>query len=228
MAEEQARFAGSVRDWKERLDKLNQLRERPVLRAPTGTKWRLARRLTGPFRTPLLALLYVVVATLGLLLALSPIAAVFIPSWLLPHLVLWAVSLPLGLQSSLDAFRLLFLIQVLSSALWLLRERKRDPSTVVRDLLRAKAQEIAVILEPKYIVFGHTHEPDLVKLKEDVKYFNTGTWTRIFSHEERWLREEKELSFLQILPDKSKTKARLLKWEGSASEAKLLYLFSTE
>ena len=72
---------------------------------------------------------------------------------------------------------------------------------------------------------GHTHEPDLWPLDEGAHYFNLGTWTKVFSQEDRVIREEKELTFLRILPSDKGPKSRLLKWEGQRGEARLAYIF---
>ena len=73
---------------------------------------------------------------------------------------------------------------------------------------------------------GHTHDPDLLHLPNDGLYLNTGTWTKVFSDEDRVFREEKELTFVRIVDTPKGLKAKLLKWEGRLGEARLAYVFA--
>ncbi len=55
------------------------------------------------------------------------------------------------------------------------------------------------LLNVKYIVMGHTHDANLQQLGNSREYFNTGTWTKVFSEEEMLIREECEFIFVQGL-----------------------------
>jgi len=91
-----------------------------------------------------------------------------------------------------------------------------------------KADKIREILGIEYIIFGHTHDPDLRGLPEDKKriseYVNSGTWTIVFSGEERLLREEKEFAYVQILKQPH-VKMELLKWKDDLGQGERVNLF---
>ncbi|MBN2591946.1 MAG: metallophosphoesterase [Sedimentisphaerales bacterium] len=75
------------------------------------------------------------------------------------------------------------------------------------------------------IVFGHTHDPDIRIVTSDCKYFNIGTWTTVFSEEERILREAKQFAFLWIKEDNGKPHATLFRWNDYLKEPERLKLF---
>jgi len=91
--------------------------------------------------------------------------------------------------------------------------------------------EIQKTLGVKYVVLGHTHDPDLKGLPNDKErigeYVNSGTWTKVFSEEERLLREEKEFVYVQILK-KPKPKMELLKWNDKLGEGERVNLFEVK
>ncbi len=91
-----------------------------------------------------------------------------------------------------------------------------------------RARKIQDLLGVKYIVFGHTHDPDLRGLPSDSErkgeYVNSGTWTKVFSEDERLLREEKELVYVQILK-RDEPKMELLKWKDELGEGERVNLF---
>lgn len=73
---------------------------------------------------------------------------------------------------------------------------------------------------------GHTHDPQLCPLKDDLReYFNTGSWTKVFSEDERLIREDVELVFLQGIRTGKDLKLRLMEWDDAAGEPRLLKLF---
>jgi len=92
----------------------------------------------------------------------------------------------------------------------------------------SKAREIQDILGVKFIIFGHTHDPDLRGLPSDKErtgeYINSGTWTIISSEEERLLREEKEFAYIEVLKE-PKQKIELLKWKDELGKGERLNLF---
>lgn len=80
----------------------------------------------------------------------------------------------------------------------------------------------------RYVVFGHTHEADLLSLPYGIRaeYANSGTWTRIFSTNpaEKLLHEEQESVFVQILKDEG-NKIELMKWRDDLRESERVKLF---
>jgi UDP-2,3-diacylglucosamine pyrophosphatase LpxH len=91
-----------------------------------------------------------------------------------------------------------------------------------------KAKKIQEIFEVKFVIFGHTHDPDLRGLPNDKErvseYVNSGTWTKVFSEGERLLREEKEFVYVQILKQ-PKPKMELLKWKDELGQGERVNLF---
>jgi hypothetical protein len=93
--------------------------------------------------------------------------------------------------------------------------------------LLCMAVRIAVILSRHglavpYLVFGHTHNADVVKLPRrpelsfDQWYVNTGTWTQVLSEEERLIRDRKQFTFFEIVPGEEQSRPRLWHWNDDA------------
>ena len=117
----------------------------------------------------------------------------------------------------------LFIFAILGGSY--LINRLRRPSVEGFSTLANRAAEIGRLMNVPCVTMGHTHEVDLQVFENGTEYFNTGTWTKVFGEDEdRLLREESELVFLQITrqPD---TSAKLLKWENGANEPRLVMLF---
>jgi UDP-2,3-diacylglucosamine pyrophosphatase LpxH len=93
-----------------------------------------------------------------------------------------------------------------------------------------RAGKIQKTLGVKNVVFGHTHDPDLRGLPNDRnragEYVNSGTWTIVFSEEERLLREEKEFVYVQILKQPS-LQMELLKWKDELGKGQRVNLFES-
>jgi UDP-2,3-diacylglucosamine pyrophosphatase LpxH len=93
-----------------------------------------------------------------------------------------------------------------------------------------RAKKIQKTLGVKNVVFGHTHDPDLRGLPSDRdrtgEYVNSGTWTIVFSEEERLLREEKEFVYVQILKQPN-LQMELLKWKDELGEGQRVNLFES-
>jgi UDP-2,3-diacylglucosamine pyrophosphatase LpxH len=93
-----------------------------------------------------------------------------------------------------------------------------------------RAKKIQETLGVKNVVFGHTHDPDLRGLPSDRdrtgEYVNSGTWTIVFSEEERLLREEKEFVYVQILKQPN-LQMELLKWKDELGEGQRVNLFES-
>jgi UDP-2,3-diacylglucosamine pyrophosphatase LpxH len=85
------------------------------------------------------------------------------------------------------------------------------------------------VLGVQYVVMGHTHDAEMYALGEDggriKEYFNTGTWTTVFSEEERLIRKPVELIFVQGLRAGNGVTLKLLEWNDGAGEPQLLKLF---
>ena len=96
------------------------------------------------------------------------------------------------------------------------------------DTYLTNAKKIQEIFEVKFVILGHTHDPDLRGLPTDKErvseYVNSGTWTKVFSEEERLLREEKEFVYVQILK-RPKPKTDLLKWKDELGQGERVNLF---
>ena len=56
-------------------------------------------------------------------------------------------------------------------------------------------------------------------------YFNTGTWTKVFSEEERLIREDVEFVFLEGVRRPEGLRMRLMEWNDAAGCPSLLKLF---
>lgn len=93
---------------------------------------------------------------------------------------------------------------------------------------RKMASVIQKQLGVKYVVFGHTHDADLLLLcsNEKAEYTNSGTWTKIFCSNpaERLLRDEQESVFVQILRDE-KDRLELMKWRDDLGRGERVNLF---
>ena len=96
-----------------------------------------------------------------------------------------------------------------------------------KDYLLKTAKEIKtkILKDVKIIVMGHTHDPVIKKIGDDCWYYNTSTWTTVFSEEERLIRDEKQFAFLKVkLTDKGPD-AQLMRWNDAAGECEQLILF---
>jgi UDP-2,3-diacylglucosamine pyrophosphatase LpxH len=212
-------------DWDEILSSLHGLRVAPLMRGPAPIRWKLLRLLIGPIRSPLLLFLVSFVAMGGVLFLLGPIVRPVIPSLLLEYLRSWGALVEPWWSLFGETIRYLFLLEMGLLAIWFFRRRQHSSGNRERLLLRQRAGQIHELLGAKYVVMGHTHEVDLFDSGTEQHYFNTGTWTKVFSKEERVLREEKEFTFVQVTGTGQERQARLMKWEGRSKAARLAYLF---
>ena len=71
---------------------------------------------------------------------------------------------------------------------------------------------------------GHCHRPDLQRLSSGCHYVNTGTWTKIFSHESAAVREEKELIYTRIISVAGEKTMDLMKWQGKGGTGRRVNL----
>jgi UDP-2,3-diacylglucosamine pyrophosphatase LpxH len=96
---------------------------------------------------------------------------------------------------------------------------QKDPFEEILPKIKEHLKDVQII------VFGHTHDPDIRKVDEEAWYFNTGTWTTVFSEEERIIREAKQFAFVSIEDIDGKPQARLRRWNYSLMEPEKLVLF---
>jgi UDP-2,3-diacylglucosamine pyrophosphatase LpxH len=207
------------------LQRIDALGEHSTLRRPSGLGPRLAKVLV---RSRLAVPVVAVPIALALACAFVGAGRLLYPG--LPGPVqrafAWAVTGRLGGLSSwaLLLAALLALAAVLS---WLLRGEQRAREGYLVKAARKLAEELQV----RNVVMGHTHDADL-QLLEGARgpaghYFNTGTWTPVFSERERLVRSDVELIHLRGLrgPD-GELRLELLEWDDAAGEARPLKLFA--
>jgi UDP-2,3-diacylglucosamine pyrophosphatase LpxH len=209
------------------LHDVDGLRARSVLKEPTGFFWRAARRLVR--YQLMLPVIYVAIAllTVAVLLAISPVLAVLLPEPIRKLVMDSWIFTNIG-QAVLSVSRWLAVLPLIAVAVgfvyWLFTpEESRHPG-----FLKAVAGKIADLLKVQYVVMGHTHDPDLQNLGGGREYFNTGTWTRVFSEEERLLREDVEFTFLEGVRKDGRLRLKLMKWDDNALEPRLLPLLEDD
>ncbi len=209
----------SKEEWESVLEALHNLRSTPIFQRRGLHSHRWLRMVTGPYRTPFLLLLLCLPIMIVLLQGLLPIASGFFPA------TLSGAALDLSKAPSArlsESFRWLALLELILIVVWIRRESRPGRERLG---LRRVAAEIRKQTGARVVVMGHTHEPDIWQLDDGARYFNVGTWTKIFSREDRVIREEKELTFLRILCPGNELKCKLMKWEGQRAEARLAYVF---
>jgi len=113
---------------------------------------------------------------------------------------------------------------------WLMKEEEgQKPS-----YLKNRAAYIAKpdLLNVQYVIMGHTHDPELYVVGEgggrEKEYFNTGTWTMVFSEEERLVRKPVEFVYVQGLRNGDGLTVKLFEWNDGAGEPRLLKLYRDE
>ena len=122
---------------------------------------------------------------------------------------------------------LLIVCPLASLYLWV---RSFFPPAEEYDTLGHKAVEIAEKMKVRYVVMGHTHDTDLQPLASHAgEYFNTGTWTTVFSQEELLMGDESELVFACGIRENNGAdlKMLLMKWNDPAGEPRLVRLLET-
>jgi len=205
--------------WAEILHRLQELEETPVLLS-TRRVWRAFRALLGPYRSPLLVALILAGTAAGTAATVLPVVALLLPSPVADLLAEATSTVPGWLIESLRWF---FLLQITTLLIGLLLLKR--PFNAPRNQLRRKAEVIAALTGAEVIIMGHTHDTDLSRVGPSSAYFNSGTWTKVFSPEDRIIREEKELTFVRILESHEGLKAKLMKWEGRLREARMALVF---
>jgi UDP-2,3-diacylglucosamine pyrophosphatase LpxH len=99
---------------------------------------------------------------------------------------------------------------------------QKDPFEKILPKIKEHLKDVQII------VFGHTHDPDIRRVDEECRYFNTGTWTTVFSEEERIIRETKQFGFVWIKELDGKPQGKLLRWNQSLMDPEKLILFERE
>ncbi len=206
----------------EKLHYVDDLRAPSLLKQPTGLLWKSLRRLVQYHLLPPLLYAAIALFTIAALLAISPFVAVLLPAPL-RQAIDGRLSTDVGV-TVLSVLRWLALLPVIITLLGVVRwlvtpEEKRQAG-----FLKKVAENIAQCLKVKYVVMGHTHDPELQRFGDDCEYFNTGTWTRVFSEEERLLREDVEFTFLEGIRKADGLHLKLMKWDDHAREPRLLPL----
>jgi UDP-2,3-diacylglucosamine pyrophosphatase LpxH len=210
-----------------RLEELDRRRARSVLKEPDFRAKVLRTILCPWFLLPVLALM-VLAFLLSVLFAAAKLLENMIPDFVRELLLdpMVNILLPVApwtvLLVALAGFTLFLL--------WLLtEEEKKGPS-----YLKNRAEGIAKpdLLGVQYVVMGHTHDAELYVLGEDggrkKEYFNTGTWTNVFSEEEQLIRKPVEFAFVQGLRAGDGLTLKLQEWNDGAGEPRLLKLFRDE
>ena len=109
------------------------------------------------------------------------------------------------------------------TAKWFLKFLQKDPFEIILPKIKEHLKNVGIDVQT--IVFGHTHDPDIRIVASDCKYFNTGTWTTVFSEEERIIRESKQFAFVRIKKVSGKPQATLHRWNDSLKRHEKLILF---
>ncbi len=122
----------------------------------------------------------------------------------------------LSIWSLLSAY-LAFLPLLLN---WLISKFRRDQTGKILKEIKKE-----ILKEVKIIVMGHTHDPVIEKIDDDCWYYNTGTWTTIFSEEDVLIRKEKQFALLKIKLTDRNLNTQLMRWNDAAKECERLNLF---
>ena len=210
-----------------RLEALDRMRARSVLKEPDRRAKVLRFVLCPWFFLPAIGL-GVVAVLLSVLFASAAILGNMVPDFVRENLLDPFVNLVLPV-----APWTVFLVALAGLVLflrWLLtEEERRGPS-----YLKERAARIAKpdLLGVQYVIMGHTHDAELYAIGEDggrkKEYYNTGTWTTVFSEEERLVRRPIEFVFVQGLRAGEGLTLKLLEWNDGAGEPRLLKLLRDE
>jgi UDP-2,3-diacylglucosamine pyrophosphatase LpxH len=133
--------------------------------------------------------------------------------------------------AKVEGIRFLWVPSAITNYCWCQVIRKLF-SAGKKDVYQRYALKIRDIFGVKYVVFGHTHDPDLVGFPSErnriSEYVNSSTWTKVFVQEESeegLIREEKEFVFVQILKAQKRVRMHLLKWKDELGKAERVLLF---
>jgi UDP-2,3-diacylglucosamine pyrophosphatase LpxH len=218
--------ASGIPSWD--LEELDAKAAPSLLRHPSGRRLRALRWLVlHELEVPVLRLALLVLAAIGALGS----AQLLLPGLPRPlQCLMQAIFLDWG--PALGAGSLLVAVVGLAAlgSWWRRREEERPKPSFLKDY----AACIAGLLDVRFVVMGHTHDPELYGLGSDAQgkpryeYFNTGTWTKVFSEEERLIREDVEFVFLEGVRRPEGLRMRLREWNDAAGCPSLLKLFRDE
>ena len=208
------------------LSDLDAQQANSVLRKPHGI-WKVWKWLTREWRLSLLVVAYVLLTiAIGAILIVAQLVAPIVPEtirhpfialmhthgWLRPVLDVLLIS---------RGFTFVYLVLALAYFIW-----QMFPHPLQQCYLVPKAAYVRDKLNVAYVTMGHTHDTDLSNLHSDGEYYNTGTWTKVFSEDERLIREESELVFLQGMRGANGLTCKLMRWNDGANEPRLVKLFT--
>jgi UDP-2,3-diacylglucosamine pyrophosphatase LpxH len=203
------------------LEEIDALRAKNVLEETDGVLPRcLAALVRARLVLPLASVVLAAVSVIGLAAALQALSV------LVPPVGDALGSLePVRKALALTPWALLF-VALAGAGLgirWAVTPEQGSPPSELRD----PAEKIASLLRVQYVVMGHTHEADLCPVgRPGGEYFNTGTWTKVFSAEERLIRNDVEFVFLEGLRKRpGELRLKLLEWNDPAREPRLVKLF---
>ena len=199
-----------------------------VLREPHGV-WILIKILTRYWRVSLTLLsALLTVALIGAVLVFAHLVAPLMPRqlqdvpgiltscWPWTHRALAVLRWPLAVFVAAAIY--LFVS-------WLFADAQSEELCY----LVGKARRIREMFGVQYVTMGHTHDSDLQSIGTDgQEYFNTGTWTKVFSEEEQLIRPPSELLVLEGVRRPGGMTVKLLQWEDGAREPRLVKLFRKE
>lgn len=162
---------------------------------------------------------------------------------LIPGVSQWAVdqvdSLGIAwLSYAVDALEKFNLFQIFLLALAVIlvltvrhlisRRRERKPDDAILPdtgtAMRAYARHIADTLDVRFVTFGHTHSTDILRLDDERKYFNTGTWMTTLSDDDPLVRGVREFTFLRV----SDERADLVHWDPERMEPRPVIVVEAE
>lgn len=205
------------------LGRLDASRAPSLLKEPPRWSWLVRPLLATWVFLPLVVLATAVLAGAAAL-AVSPLLVSVLPGPAGGLLASWCRAL--AESGLLEALRWAALPFLLAGAVWLVVWLLAPQQVVQRSELARRAGEIAAELGVKYVVMGHTHDAEMWHIgSKGEEYFNTGTWTKVFSQEERLVREDVEFVFVEGVRRGSDLRVKLLEWDDAAGESRLLKLF---
>jgi len=210
---------------------VDRLRAKSLLKETSPLGWKIARGVLRWHLLQPLLILSAVITAIGIVVAVSPLLAAVSPGSV--RYLLWdrwnTGTTGAVLRHVVSVIRWFVFPVVVATTVaflrWLLAgQPKEDLSYLV-----PKAREIAQRLGVQFVLMGHTHDADLQSIgSHGEEYFNTGTWTKVFSEEERLIRDDIEFVFVQGLREASGLQLKLMQWNDDTREPRLLKLFENQ
>ncbi|MGB3096541.1 MAG: hypothetical protein WBB46_07425 [Candidatus Deferrimicrobiaceae bacterium] len=210
-----------------KLEELDRLRAHNVLKEP-DCRAKFLRTILCPWILLPVVFLVVLTVLLSVFFVAAKLLATMIPDFVGKFVLIPVVNflLPVAPWTVL----LVALVGLVLFLRWLLTEEERKEPSYLKN--RAACIAKTDLLGVRYVIIGHTHDAELYTLGEDggrkKEYFNTGTWTTVFSEEERLIRKPVEFVFVQGMRVGDGITLKLLEWNDGAGEPRLLELFRDE